>query len=746
MRQAMLYAAVLGLLSAGLAQAQYADDNGVVDRPQTLGDRIRRGIFGSPEPQQYSKPKPKAKSQSQAAPPASAKAGGTRTPLASKPSASSNNATNNTAAAPAKKRQAPPPRTLTEEATGTSEKYTPFNSAAEDNDRNEPAPQGVAAPKARPSSRRRHASTSESESSFKANDEPSDDAPAEPKRFNSGSPSRRADPDGPQAFAPKPLRDLTDATQRSPEPGSDKSPRVARSERTRETPRPELVKQEPAKVDDPRDAADNQMIIERKSPVISVETSGPRRITVGKDATYTVTIKNTGDMVANDVVVSVSVPSYAEVLDARASAGTSGYSSDRDGEGYQWKISSLGAHSSQELALKIIPRKSQGFDLGVKWTYSPASSMATVEVEEPKLQMSISGPTTVVYGEEQLYKLTISNPGTGDADNVTIVLVPITPSDGPAASHRLGTLRAGASKSVEIELTARQAGQLNIQAAATADGGLKASAAQSVLVRRAALQVAVAGPRVHYAGAPATYEIRVKNTGDSMATAVSLVAALPPDTVLVSASHDGHGDTHPGQVRWLLEQLAPGAEQAFVVKCLMKTTGINRIEATATAEGDLRNSQFVTTQVMALADLVLEVSDAPGPVAVGDETIYDLRIRNRGTSSADGVEIVAFFSEGLEPISAEGARHEIASGTVTFKTIASLAAGAEATYKIKARAERAGNHRIRVELQCESLGAKLTQEDTTLFYGEDTVSSGTQPAAKDAEQLRYGAGSEAPKP
>ena len=37
-------------------------------------------------------------------------------------------------------------------------------------------------------------------------------------------------------------------------------------------------------------------LITRKSPNISIETTGPRRITIGKEAKYTVTCSNAGDV------------------------------------------------------------------------------------------------------------------------------------------------------------------------------------------------------------------------------------------------------------------------------------------------------------------------------------------------------------------------------------------------------------------------------------------------------------------
>jgi len=77
-------------------------------------------------------------------------------------------------------------------------------------------------------------------------------------------------------------------------------------------------------------------------------------------------------------------------------------------------------------------------------------------------------------------------------------------------------------------------------------------------------------------------------------------------------------------------------------------------------------------------------------VQVGEEAIYEVRVRNRGSKEAVGVEVFAFFSRGIEPTVAEGAPNRLGPGQVTFTPVASLAPGAEAVFKIRARAEVAG--------------------------------------------------------
>ena len=54
--------------------------------------------------------------------------------------------------------------------------------------------------------------------------------------------------------------------------------------------------------------------------------------------------------------------------------------------------------------------------------------------------------------------------------------------------------------------------------------------------------------------------------------------------------------------------------------------------------------------------LVLEVHDPDGPVAVGTEATYELVIRNRGTKSAENVQVKTFFSHGIEPTPSETTR------------------------------------------------------------------------------------------
>ena len=474
-------------------------------------------------------------------------------------------------------------------------------------------------------------------------------------------------------------------------------------------------------------SSSDALVVRGASASISVETIGPRKISVGKQATYKLVLKNSGAVAGRDVAVTIVLPEYAEVVDAKCSTGATEPASS--GEGLCWKLGTLAAQGREELSLDIVPRKNQPFELAVRWTQAPVASQTTVEVQEPKLSLSLDGTKDVAYGECAVYKLLLSNPGNGDAENVVITLMPLNPGDGPPVSHPIGVVRAGESKTIEVELVARQAGQVTIHAEAKASGDVTATLDQAVIVRRAALAITMHGPKRQYAGTPATYEMHIKNAGNAPAQNLRLKCRLPR-AEFVSCSSSGHRDEDDDTVHWTVGSLEASAELTLSVVCQLRTPGVNQVEVSCTADRDLQQGAATKTHVEAVADLAMEVVDPSGPVLVGTDMVYEVRIKNRGSKSAESIDVVAYFSSGVEPVSVEGGPHELKPGMVVLRTISSLEMGREVVYKIKARADVPGRHRFRAELSCNPLDTKLTEEETTLFYSESAETPETAETAQ----------------
>jgi hypothetical protein len=479
-----------------------------------------------------------------------------------------------------------------------------------------------------------------------------------------------------------------------------------------------------------------------EAPAVAWEVTGPRKVIIGRNATFEIKLKNSGDDPAQRLVARIEVPGSADIVSADSSHGVGQRIEDGDGSSVlEWRIDQLTTQRDAELQLTVVPRTNQMMSLQVSVRSEPRAAVAQVEVLEPKLRLALEGPADLLHGEPRTFRLTVSNPGTGPAENVVVLFTPPGAAERSAERHNVGLLGAGEAKTIDLEITPQEAGDVTMKAVASADGDLRDLAERRVLIRKPELVVDVRGPRSTYAGTVATYYCRVQNTGDATADDVIVQTRLPMDAEFVRAADDRKIEpvANKESVTWKVGSLPAGGEVFMELKCKVNRAGDNLLEVAAhSAKRDLNESKSITTHVVALADLKLEVSDPQGPVAVGKEAVYEVRIKNRGSNTAEQINVAALFSEGIDPVGVEGGQHSIDNGRVAFRMIESLPAGREILFKIRAVASQPGTHVFRAEVLCRELETKLAAEETTRFYEDDTTATrgdGTVQAAVHADMF-----------
>lgn len=448
------------------------------------------------------------------------------------------------------------------------------------------------------------------------------------------------------------------------------------------------------------------------APAIEVVTVGPQTIGINKASEYKVVVRNNSSIRAERILVGVNLPTWVDIENLSL---TSGGKEITDGEGQArlvWSVDQVPGNSSQTMTISAVPRKAEIFDVGVEWTLVPLVGKASIRVTEPKLEMSISGPKEVQYGETALYHVSVRNPGTGAAENVSVML----PEALGGERATLGLIPPGKEKHFQVELLARAAGDLNLVATAAAEGNLKADAERALIVRRAALEIVMNGPPLKYAGGVGKYSVTLTNTGD--ATANELVAAVAlPSGVKYLKGIDAV-KLIDGGMRWPVGALAPGESRNYDMFCQLDTSGDLQLEVGARGKRDLAASSVCKTTVETIADLVLSVADLKGPLPTGEQVPYTIKIRNRGTKAAKGVNLVMQFSDGIEPHSAKGLEHQIAPGKVMFSPISRIDPGQEMTFEVNAEAYKSGTHIFRAQLTCEDSDAREIAEGTTRYFGD----------------------------
>ncbi len=467
-----------------------------------------------------------------------------------------------------------------------------------------------------------------------------------------------------------------------------------------------------------KNAEEEDFLMTQKMPVLVSKVGGPRTIVVGREATYRVLLANRGDIAAEEVVTNVNVPEGAEVVGVDS---VDGVIEQQGASGVVvWRTKRLDVGAVAKLDLRLIARTGTPIELGVTHRHKPIDGTTLVQVQEPKLALAIVGPEEVLYGKPQTFRLTISNPGTGVAENVALHLTPPGGDADRRTSHEFGNIGAGEERTVEIELTAREAGQLAVNASASALNGVAAELTKQVFCRKAELVVDWRGPADRYAGAPTAYYFRVSNPGTAAAPDVVLDVALPEGFEVLPT--EGTPAAKNNTLAYRVGSLEPGAERVVELRGVLRQAGANTISLRAAATDETRSEAVdAVTEVVALADLKLDVIDPKGPVATNQEVVYEIRITNRGSNDAHDVRVVGLFSEGVDPHHVDGETTDIRDGRVAFQTIERLAAGEKRVFKIYARAHEEGTHLFRAEVLCRDLEIKLAAEETTRFFTDDAV-------------------------
>lgn len=452
--------------------------------------------------------------------------------------------------------------------------------------------------------------------------------------------------------------------------------------------------------------------IRLNAPSIEVETFGPRAIGINKPATYEVVVKNNSNSVAERILVGINLPQWVEVSNVNLTTGGKEITDGNDKARLVWTIDRIASGQTQTATILAIPRKAEMFDVGVEWTLVPRTGKANIQVTEPKLEMNISGPADVEFGQVARYLVTVRNPGTGTAENVTVKL----PEALGGERSALGDIAAGSEEVFQVELLARTAGELNLIAQATADGEVEASSERTIKVRRAQLDVMMEGPAMKFSGDTGTYTISMTNSGDAAANNLMAAVALPTGAKYLSGI-DSVTPIDDG-VRWQVSPLEPGQTRTYKVVCQLNGSGDLQLEC-GVRQGDLAASAACVTRVETVADLVLEVQDPRGPLPTNKNVPYIISIRNRGSRAAKGLDLVIQFSEGIEPNSVQGHEHRIVPGQVLFSPIEVVEPGQEVRFEVTAAAHQQGTHIFRAQLTCDDSDSREIAEGTTRYFSSD---------------------------
>ena len=446
-------------------------------------------------------------------------------------------------------------------------------------------------------------------------------------------------------------------------------------------------------------------------PGVRVTVNGPSSILVDEDNNYEVIATNEGTEPLSGLIVSIAVPKQVAVGTVSVSDGAAHPDSDENGNTVIWELGEIPPGSSRTAMILLKTPKAEHFALGVEWTTLPQNAELKIEVQQPQLAIALEGPSEVTFGKPQMYRIRVRNSGNADVKAISVAM-----TAEPYGSNQsdIGDVAAGSERIVEVELTFQQSGSLPIVATATSTlSKVQAKIAIDVQVRHSELVATWFGPAEFYQGSIVDYELELTNVGSITALGTQCSIELPPGAEAVALPT---GSTRSGdRILWEIKKLDPQEKQTIPLRLTLSKIGDNQIVFTGACSSSAEAKADFITNIDAIADLHLTVVDPAAPAPVGQPVVYEIVITNRGKKMASDVEVIAQFSDGIEPVRVEGHGGRIVPGQAIFNSIPSIGPNDKLVLRIHAEASKPGVHRFRVEVKCNGSDTDLLEEESTRY-------------------------------
>ncbi len=452
----------------------------------------------------------------------------------------------------------------------------------------------------------------------------------------------------------------------------------------------------------------------KQTPHIHVQWKKHGDINVGQPCEVELIVSNDGEAQATQIAVDAWFPASVRLTETIPKPSSAA-------EYVTWNFDRMDAGEQRSIMIMLIPSERGEITANANVRFTTAATK-TFSVDEPMLSLAMQGPDKVLLGEPASQIVTISNPGSGVAQNVIVeVQLPegLQHPKGGRLKMELGSLSAGESRSVRLTLTAQAGGQQVVRVVANAGTGLERIAESKVLVLAPSLQLAMAGPSVRYVGRDARFTLTATNDGLAVTNNVRAMYLVPDGFEFVYAGRGGKYDRKTRTVSWFVGSVAPGDKVEMHLKLKPVQLGDFKHVARVLSEHGASAEAQAATSIQGTASLMLEVADLDDPVEIGRDTAYEIRVRNDGSKEAQNVGLSIELPVGIETLNIQGPTQHIAeSGLIVFKSIPSLPSGKTATFRIQIKGTEEGNQRIRARLTSDSIQEPLTVEELTRFYAE----------------------------
>jgi uncharacterized repeat protein (TIGR01451 family) len=452
-----------------------------------------------------------------------------------------------------------------------------------------------------------------------------------------------------------------------------------------------------------------------QTPFLALQKVLPTEVVINQPATFKTVIQNVGKSVAKNVIITDRIPQGTRLISTIPEAVVS-----PDGE-LRWSVGNLDPNGGQlVIEMKVIPLR-EGEIGSVASVHYTGEASGRIVVTRPMLKLEVKAPAEVRLGEIANVEIIVTNPGTATVTNLILeARIPegLYHQDGRVIEHKgITVLRPKESKRLALPLTCIGAGNLVNHIIVTADGNLKVEDKAAIRASAPILNLEIVGAKTRFLERRSDFRLIVANKGNAPAYNVGLELKLPAAVQFISTNQSGVYDQAAHSVHWALEELPPQEAGEIELVLLPAHKGEHSLRFIGTGENNLKAEAVLPISIDGLPALTFEIVGDSNLVEIGKDATYEVRVTNRGTSTAANVKVRVALAEGMSFVKAEGGRYQAGSnGIVQFETIPLLGAKSEHVYRFSARCLTEGDHRLNVQVISDDLRLPITKEESTRVF------------------------------
>jgi uncharacterized repeat protein (TIGR01451 family) len=441
---------------------------------------------------------------------------------------------------------------------------------------------------------------------------------------------------------------------------------------------------------------------------LSLEKSAPSEAISGQPFEYTYKVSNLTDLTLENVKVS-------DRASGNFSPGDSNPKPSSTADGVStWNLGALAPKASQTISVSGTVAD-EGTLTTCGWaTFTPVACQE-IRITKANISLTMTSPAEALICDPLPVVLAVKNAGTSPLTAVQITAtLPFGMTSGGKGTLTFdgGILAPGETKEMKYNVTAANTGKFLNSASVTSAEGVSAKATAQTVIHQALLSLSCKAPEQQFMGRKFDVCYTISNKGDAPASGTTINLAVPAG--LVPTTTTANGQVKKGGVLWSIGSLAAGESKEVCATFMSTNSGSYTFAATGRGSCGAPVMAGRDVKVVGISAILLEKSDDPDPIAVGDTTTYTVKVTNQGSADDSNVQVIVKLAPELQPVSTS--QGTISGQVVTLPLVAKLGSKQSVSYKIVAKGVKAGDAHTKFTLSSDVLKSSISAEESTTVY------------------------------